>query len=571
MDWKNEDLRYCSEYVYSEQYLNFIIRHNNIIDKVYERFVPDCVTPINSQYLIAYTRDNMFDISQMYKYGYQFVPKCYGLMDTSVIYETGTDRVSGLPGLELSGKDVLVGIVDTGIDYTMDVFKNSDGTTKIQYIWDQTIREEDVATAFGFGRVYKKFEIDNALESTNPYDIVNSEDEDGHGTFLASVAAGSISRDENFRGMAPDAELVVVKLKQVKDNLRNFYGIKQGVPCYGEDDIMLAVRFLIDTVLLLRKPMVILLGIGTSQGDHSGNTILDDYLNLLCTQRGIGVCVSGGNELGRKGHFHGESGDVLEISVGVERTDFSMEIWGYAPSLLRLQIESPTGEKLVGVDPFKNDGILKKFLYEGTRVYVENIVNEAISGNPLYFIRFFDAIEGIWKITATEVGSITNRGYDAYLPIYQFRSGEVEFVASTPDVTLCAPGNGQKSITVAACDVRENVLYSYSSRGFTRDGKIKPDIAAPGVEVYGAFRHVGTKDLFVRRSGSSVGCAVTAGAVALILEWAVSQGNNANITNTEIKQMLIRGAKRNISLEYPNNQWGWGALDVYETFNMLRQ
>lgn len=571
MDWKNEEIRYCSEYVYSEQYLNFIIRYNNAIDLVYERFTPECVNIINSQYLIAYTRDDLIDINSRYKYGYQFVPKCYGLMDTSVIYEIGADRVSRLPGLGLTGKDVLIGVIDTGIDYTMDVFKNSDGSSKIQYIWDQTVRDDDTVSAFGYGRVYSKKEIDDALKTAFPYMVVPENDENGHGTFMASIAAGTENALSDFSGIAPNAELVIVKLKEVKDNLREFYGIKKGVPCYGEDDIMLALRFLIDTVVMLRKPMIIMLGIGTNQGDHNGNSVLEDYITLICSQRGIGVCIAAGNELGRAGHFRGNSGETIELSVGEDGGDFSMEIWGNAPGILNLELISPTGERFANINPYENSGVLKRFLYEGTVVYIENILTDRLSGNQLYFIRFYNAVDGIWKIKVDEMINSDGSSFDAWLPIYDFRAAKVEFISATPDITVCGPGNCLSAITVAAADTRNATLYTYSSRGYTRDERIKPDIVSPGVAVYGAYKRISEKDLFIKRSGTSVASAVTAGAMALIMEWAIVKKNNINITNAEIKQMLIRGADRKLDLVYPNKQWGWGALDVYGVFNALRR
>ena len=143
-------------------------------------------------------------------------------MDMQVLEETGAAQVRR-SGLDLTGQGVLAAVIDTGIDYTNTVFQLGNQTTKIQYIWDQTIQGEDPPMPYGYGTEYTKEQIDEALQAENPLEIVPSQDTSGHGTFLAGMIAGNEVQEENFSGIAPGSELVVVKLKQAKSYLKEYY------------------------------------------------------------------------------------------------------------------------------------------------------------------------------------------------------------------------------------------------------------------------------------------------------------------------------------------------------------
>lgn len=438
------------------------------------------------------------------------------------------------------------------------------------------------APVFGYGAEFSRQDIDEALASDDPYSVVPSRDENGHGTFMASVAAGAVSEEENFSGMAPECHIVAVKLKQVKRIIREFYLINEDAPCYGEDDIILGVKYLISKAIELGRPMVICLGIGTSQGDHNGNTNLEQYLDSIVNLRGICVVSSAGNELGFGNHYSSNNRvtdnsfeDQMEIHVGSNDRGFSMEIWGNAPGLLKISILSPTGERFDNISPLRDGVTVASFLYEGTYVYIENTVVESTSGDQLIFLRFENPAEGIWTINVTETIGNVGRGFDAWLPIHGFMNSNTMFVRPDPDITLCAPGNGRGAITVAGYNHYTKALYVNSSRGFTRNGKIKPDITAPAVNVYGAFAGTGRgaagqRMLFIRMDGTSIASAFTAGAASLILEWALVNGNNPGIDTESVKQMLIRGARHVADVSYPNRAWGWGVLDIFGAFEAMR-
>lgn len=568
----------CNYAVYSEEYLNFLVKYDGDIDRVNTLLMPDCINIVNSRFLVAYSKSNIITEEALAGFAYGITPKAYGLLDVSVVSAVAADRVRNLPGLSLSGRGVLIGFVDTGIDYRNPLFLNTDGTTRIAAIWDQN---EEVygtrASVFGYGAEYTSQDINVALQSEEPYSIVPSRDDNGHGTFMASVAAARDYPEEPYIGIAPEAEIIMVKLKQIKDNLRQFYLIPDDAVCFGEDDIVLGIRYLIDKANELRRPICICIGIGTNQGDHAGNTYLEQYLASQANLRGICIVTAGGNELGYGGHYYGnfssgeaEIEDNVEINVDEGEAGFSLEIWGLAPELYRVSVISPTGERL-GQIPYNRDGTaVLRFLYEGTTVYAENVVVESISGDQLVFLRFDKPTAGIWTVQINGTSGRRGAAFHAWLPMHNFLRGGTAFINPEPDVTICSPGNGRNVITAAGYNHYSRALYVNSSRGYTRLGAIKPDISAPAVNVYGAYAVSGDISLFTRRSGTSIASAVTAGAAALILEWAVVNGNNPYINTEIIRQLLIRGADRNTDTEYPNRAWGWGTLDVYGAFDILR-
>ena len=564
---------FCSNYIYSDEYFSFLVKYDNDMNRVDDIFNPACVSRINNRFLVAYTKPAAFNIGEILKYGYASIPKCYGLMDSDVLQVIGADRIRNLPGLGFAGEGVLIGFIDTGIDFVSDAFKKPDGTTRISSIWDQN---QEVygqeAPAYGYGAVFTEEKINEALESDNPYSIVPSLDEDGHGTFIASVAAGN-------EGVSPESDIIMVKLKQAKSFLRQFYLIPAEANCYSEDDIMFAIKYLVEQAAILGKPLVICLGIGTNQGGHTGGTYIETYLNSITQLRGIGVCVSAGNETGFGTHFHvsGISGDSedVEISVGSNDKGFTLELWGRAPGCLEVSVVSPTGEIFDNISPVKSMTYSRTFLYEGTTVYVETTVVEGTTGDPMVLFRFENPTEGIWIIRVKGEGSTAQLGFDAWLPIHGFNNSDTRFVSPSPDTTICSPGNARGIITVAGYDYRNNSIYVNSSRGYTRMDGIKPDIAAPAVDVQGVLARrmdgLTGSGLYIRRSGTSIASAVTAGGIALILQWAVVEGNAINITNESIKRILMIGANRTMGMTYPNRQWGYGTIDLYESFNALRR
>lgn len=551
--------------------MNFLVKYDGDLDGVYERFKPSCVSIVNSQLLVAHSRQRVAKLEDMFEYGYEAVPKCYGLLDDELNAGIGADFVRSLSGLALDGEDCLIGFVDTGININTPDFINEDGSSRIEAIWDQNeYALGKGSTVFGYGAEFDNSVINEALYKGEA-GAFPTYDENGHGTFIASVAGGN-------NGVANKASIIMVKLKQAKKALKSFNVISDEVDCFGEDDVIFGIKYLIQKAKELKKPIVICLAIGTNQGDHRGNTYLDIYLNSLINLRGVFICAAAGNEVGYDGHFSSDSfnEEYKDVEIAVEKNcdGFVLELWGKAPGLLDISVISPTGEVFNKIPIARSGGYLHQFLYEGTLVYVETIVVEKVSGDPMVLLRFLNPTKGIWTVRVSGTVSTKMLGFDCWLPMHSFLNQPVKFVRSNPDVTICSPGNGRAAITVGGYDYEANSIYVNSSRGYTNSGLIKPEIVAPAVNVSGAFSRRGTgliqTPLYTRRTGTSIASAVTAGALALILQWGIVNGNDMNITNEFAKKLLIRGAKRPVDMAYPNKMWGYGALDILGAFNVLR-
>jgi hypothetical protein len=249
-----------------------------------------------------------------------------------------------------------------------------------------------------------------------------------------------------------------------------------------------------------------------------------------------------------------------------------MEVWSTSLIYLDIQLISPTGEVFSGINPRRDGYYRKRFVYEGTEVDIVNVSIDSNAGVQMAFFRFKNVAAGIWTLRVRESESSRGEGFDAWLPVRQYTKGKVRFVNPTPAVTICAPGSAPGVITAAAYNAADDTIYQYSSRGFNRQGYIKPDIAASGVNVIGAFAAGGNSrmDLLTARSGSSVSSAVLAGMAALVLEWGLVKGNAPYISTEEIKQLFIQGAVRKDYLTYPDTSFGWGEVNLLNSFMRLR-
>lgn len=579
----------CSSLIVSEETGDYIIEYNSLYFEQIQRQDGVCISCINDTWCILYTNypgSRNINIQQ----GYYSVPKLYGLMDTTSFDASGITATLNQPLLNVRGQGVLIGFLDTGIDYLREDFKASGGRTRIAAVWDQTIQsvnyEEDTGEAAGteqydreqvqgmvqYGTVYTREDINAALaaerEGQNPYDIVPSRDENGHGTFLAGVAAASETAD--YIGAAPEAEILMVKLKPAKKYLRDFYLLPERVEAYSETDMMMGVRFLQQYAIREKKPLVICVGLGTASGSRTGALPFADLLNTLARQVNTVVVTCTGNEANNRTHTSGlavsdTEPSEIEITVGADERGFVMEIWAESLDILSVAITSPSGERISRIPARIDTGGVYNFLLERSQVAVDYRVVESASGYEVIFMRFINPAQGIWKIHVYSLTNIVGR-YNAWLPLKQFLSGDTYFLNSNPSTTLTEPGAAERVISVGAYNHITDASYAASGRGYTATGLIKPDFVAPGVDVYGVRAGGG----YTTRTGTSVAAAHAAGAAALLLTWGVTNGNLPYMGTNEVKSVLIRGAKRENNTVYPNNIYGYGKMDVIEAFYKLR-
>lgn len=568
----------CKERALSGDYLEAVTDYD--LGKELERRgdTDYCDVEIGRDLRITYISRKELEQAGPQLYTYQAIPKCYGLMqeggdgayrgfDPISLIRSGILRVQN-PPLELTGRGVIIGFLDTGIRYDNEVFRNTDGTTRILSIWDQTIQSGTVPEGYIFGSEYSREMIDAALKSGNPRETVPSWDENGHGTALASVAAGSkLNYGRTFLGAAPEADIVVVKLREAKEYLKEYYLIPQDALAYSETDILLALKYLSQFGEFMRRPVVVCFGLGTNMGDHSGSATLASYMDELSTGRNCAIVVCGGNEGNAAHHFTGrvcprennEYEDV-EIRVGDGNLGFMVELWGNIPELFSIQIRSPGGEMLPAVPVGLGANNEYSFVYEKTTITLDFLLVEQGSSSELMVIRFRNPTPGIWTIRVLGRGECIGTDFNLWLPIQDFLYTDTYFLRPTPYTTLTVPSYAEQTITTSTYQDSNNSFWVDSGRGFGRRSSLKPDIAAPGVNISTALGS---------RTGASMGAAITAGAVAQLMQWAVVERNDLLVSGGNIKNYLILGAERDANIQYPSREWGFGRLNIERVFDVL--
>ena len=573
----------CTNSVASEDFADFIAPYFTTPEEFIRSQGTDCIDFVNSTLAVVYVPLSTVTPSTYTSYTYSAVPKLYSLLDVTSMDAAGITPAGELPVLNNQGAGVIVGFVDTGINYTDSLFRNVDGSTRIIGIWDQTNNsdnsnniENETAKPFSafsalYGTQYTAEEINLALNSDNPASIVPTRDENGHGTFLASIAAGNRDERAGFSGAAPQASIAMVKLKPAKQYLRDFYLIRDGADAYQENDIMMGVSYLYALAREYSMPLVVCIALGTNMGSHMGTSRLGQYLNQVSLSNGSAVITAAGNETGARHHFRAvmdaDTDEVTaELRVGEREAGFSMELWAENMGAYTVGFISPTGEVAREISvPLRGENTVS-FLLEQTQITVYTQIADVSAGSQFIFMRFENPMSGIWRILIRNSLDIRET-FHIWLPVRGFISDETYFLRPDPDTIITDPGNARYPITVTAYDHTKNSIYIHASRGYSLSGRIKPDLAAPGVNILGAS--VSGRRL-TRMSGTSVSAAHLAGAAAILLNWGVLNANYPYLNTPVLKSIFVRGAQRNPALTYPNREFGYGTLNLYEAFLHLR-
>lgn len=515
---------------------------------------------------------------------YQSVPKLYGLMQITgsgsrtgpdALIESGILQVQREP-LNLTGRGCVICFIDTGIDYTEEAFLDAEGNSRILAIWDQTLQTGTPPEGFLYGSEYRREEINEALRAQRPYEIVPSRDENGHGTIMAALAAGSADPDIGQTvGAAPEADIVVVKLKECKQYLRNMLLVPNGVPAYQENDILLAVKYADRFAEVLSRPVIICLGLGTNMGDHAGTSVLSRYLNTVAVRRSRAVVVCGGDEGNTAHHYRGrlsydeetlspsdDSDRNVEVRVGEGCSGFVLECWSSLPDTLQVGVRSPGGERIPPLRIGSGQTVSYRLVYEDTIVTLGATLVEPASGEQLLRFWLREPTPGIWTFEVNSPGTLYNGTFDMWLPITEFLDAPVYFLRPDPYITITEPAMAASVITVTSYNPSNSSFAIDSGRGYARTGIIRPDLAAPGENV---------TTIRGGQSGSPLAAAITAGAVAQLFQWAVVEKRSLYAESRELKSYLIRGASRTDNLSYPNREWGYGRLQIEGVFESLRE
>lgn len=553
--------------IINEDYMDLIVP-----DDVLENFsYAVSKTQINARYTLVNVPKETIDICELANI-YSYIPAVFSAESTLALDKTGVTQIRYEPEYELYGTGVLIGVIDSGINYLHPAFRYKDNTTKIQAIWDQTLNEEAASGAdaeFPFGTIYTKDDINSALSLSNPYELIPTEDEYGHGTMIAGIAAGSEDAENEFSGVAPLSELVVVKLKQAKGIIRDIFSIPKDKICYQETDIMIGISFVLKIAKQLNRPVVICIALGSNQGGNYGLVPISTFLASITTLPRICSIISGGNEGDTGRHYYSyftsnDSSKDIQFQVGEEDKDFSLEIWPEHNQRVSLDIISPLGDVMPDISLDLQSLDSYKFYLGTTYICINNILSESKTGNQLILIRFEGMQSGIWTIRYYDVDKITSE-LDAYLPSGSLISKGTYFIDADPFTTITTPGNTTTPITITSYDTSSGNISEFSSKGYSRNNEIKPDLVAPGSDITAPFQN----DSYINATGTGAAAAIATGIVSLIFEWSITKGNFTILTGAEIKTLLIQGAERESYMEYPNRIWGYGKINLVGFFEKL--
>ncbi|MBE5989396.1 MAG: peptidase S8 [Paenibacillaceae bacterium] len=542
--------------ILDENYYDFII-DNSMIPRY---STGDNITLLNDAHSLLHVSRSVMDVCDIGRTPYYAFPSVYTLASSASDENSPNKTVEQNTNYNLLGQCTLVGIVDTGIDYQHPAFRNADGSTRIVSLWDQTDQSGASPKDFTFGTEYTKQQINAALLSNNTLSLVPTVDTIGHGTAIASIISGSIDTKNSFRGIVPYSELVVVKLKEAKKNLRNVFLIPEDELCFQESDVILGIRYMVEEAKKMERPLVICIAMGTSQGIHDGQGVMSQYLANLLLLSGVNVSIAAGDEGNRGRHYFGSIDSApysteFQLNISNEDKKLSMEIWPTIPGRPAIQIISPDRLITYKIEPSFNECV--KFAFDQGLVWVNNIIFEEETGEQLILIRFDQAEPGIWtfRLDSTEIQPFY---FNSWLPSGNLISDDTYFINASPDTTIINPGNSINTLTTSAYNQLDGTILVQSGRGYTSNGMVKPDIAAPGYQIPCAL----PQNRYGTMSGTGAAAAQAAGGIAMVMEWTLCKGNFTSLTGKQINRMIARGAKRSSSYLYPNNVWGYGQLDI---------
>lgn len=479
--------------------------------------------------------------------------------------------------LNLTGDGVIIGIIDTGIDYLNKEFMNRDGQTRIDFIWDQSIYNEknDISKMstgnreIPYGVIYGKEDIQRAINASNnggnPYDIVPSKDEIGHGTNMAGLVGGTgINRE--LIGVAPNCRFAIIKLLE-SISVKYAYDIE--TPVYNITELFTAIEYLKDYSIRLGIPMVIFLPLGSNSGDHRGSSILDQYLTSVLNNIGIVAVTGSGNEGLSQSHASGVIQKVndfenVELIVSKGERFIVAEVWVNVPNIMYINIISPSGEDTGMINALINSTEEYTFILEKTTVNVYYYIPEELSGQQLIKLYFYNVQEGTWKFRLT-LKSGQNARYDIWIQQSGLKNEGTRFNPSDPYGTIMIPGDSLDVITVAAYNQNNNNIVNTSGIAFKDKFLEVIDVAAGGVNALAT----GPNNKIDIINGTSVSAAIVAGICAAMLQWGIIDKNFPSLYCQSMKTFLVRGTRKRRGDIYPNPQWGHGTINAFEIFNNL--
>lgn len=462
----------------------------------------------------------------------------------------------------LSGEGVLAAVIDSGIDWKNTDFRNSDGSTRILKLWDQTVAPESSGYAppegYVVGTEYNRDVINLALSGDEAAlrSMNLSRDYSGHGTFVTGIAAGNgQGMAGSLRGVAFESELIIVKLGDSEQ--RQFPRTTR---------LMEAVNYCIMEAQKAGKPVVINMSFGNNQGSHDGTDLLSTYLNAASdVWKNVIVCGSGneaGNGIHASGMLSGRKAESVELAVGEYESGFNLQLWKNYSDEYGVELIAPSGERSGNLRTYGADRVS----LDNTQVYVYYGQPTPYSRYQQLYFEFVPAggyvTPGVWRIVMTPVRIVDGR-YDLWLQESATLNEDTRFFSPSEETTLTVPSAAGKVITVGAYNSRTDAYADFSGRGYTRtNDNIKPDIVAPGVNIVSTAVNGG----YTVRSGTSMAVPFVSGSAALLMQWGIVKRNDPYLYGEKVKAYLIRTARHLPGEPVPSKRTGWGALCLRNVF-----
>lgn len=529
---------------------DLIVKYSGSLDRVRE--IANQVTELLNEYAIVTILESRIELlSRLSEIEYIEKPKRLFFQITNGKRVSCINPVQQTP-FSLYGNGVLLGIVDSGIDYSLPEFRNRDGTTRIRTLWDQTI-SGNPPDGYARGTEYTREQINEALMAEALEQrrmIVPSVDHTGHGTAVAGIAAT----------IASESDLIVVKMGLPREN---------GFPRTTE--LMLGVDYIIRKALELQMPVAVNISFGNTYGAHDGTSLLERFLDDISNFWKSVICVGNGNEGTTAGHISGNliMGEDTEAALGVQMNEptINVQIWKSYADEVDISIVNPSG---VRVGPIQEILGTQRFVLGGTEILLYYGEPSPFSVRQEIFLDFLPRntyiSSGEWRIILTP-RRIVSGAYQMWLPVQSVLNIGTAFLNPTSTTTLTIPATAGRVVSVGAYDALTFTYADFSGRGptagFEGTGAFKPDIAAPGVNVVTTAVGGGN----VQVSGTSFAVPFVTGSAALLMEWGIVKENDPYLYGEKVKAYLRRGARRLSGLEeWPNNEVGYGALCVRDSF-----
>ena len=533
-----------------QQEWDLIVKYSGSLDEI--RALGIRVVELQNEYAIVTVKENLIDrLSDFPQIEFIEKPK-------RLFFNVENGKIASCippvqrPPYNLTGRGVLVGVIDSGIDYANPVFRNADGTTRIRTLWDQSL-SENPPEGYVIGTEYTSEQINEALRQPTMEQrrqIVPSQDISGHGTAVAGVAAGS---SNNYRGVAYESELIVVKL-----------GISKldGFPRTTE--LMQGIDYVVRKALEYQMPVAINISFGNTYGAHDGNSLLEQFIQDVANRWKSVICIGTGNEGNTAGHTAGVVSDseevVIELSVQENETALNVQIWKAYYDVMDISLESPSG---VRVGPIQEILGSQRFRIGQTDLLLYYGEPSPYTIDQEIYIDFLprrDYISsGIWRIILTP-REIVSGNYALWLPSENVLNEGTGFLFPSVQGTLTIPSTAFRTIGVGAYNSATMTYADFSGRG--SGARIKPDLVAPGVDILAPIPGGG----FGEFSGTSFATPFVTGSAALLMQWGIVVGNDPFLYGEKVKAYFQRGAREILGFEeYPNQVVGYGALCVEES------